>query len=130
MRPRSRASFGVDEPRGGRPPIRTLHGIPHDGIKTVSIRGFSCRATEAFYRSRRLPPRAGWADVAGVALRKLDMLDYAVDLRDLASPPGNRLEALRGDLAGLHSIRVNQRWRLVFRWTPAGPVDVEIRDYH
>ena len=58
------------------------------------------------------------------------MLDYATDLRDLASPPGNRLEALRGDLAGLHSIRINQQWRLIFRWTSAGPVEVAICDYH
>jgi proteic killer suppression protein len=58
------------------------------------------------------------------------MLDYAGAPGDLASPPGNRLEALRGDLAGLHSIRVNDQWRVVFRWRQAGPADVDIRDYH
>lgn len=58
------------------------------------------------------------------------MLEYAKDLRDLVSPPGNRLEALRGDLAGLHSIRINDRWRVVFRWTDPGPAEVDIRDYH
>jgi len=58
------------------------------------------------------------------------MLDYAHELRDLKSPPGNRLEALKGDLAGFHSIRINDQWRVVFRWTENGPVDVDIRDYH
>lgn len=62
--------------------------------------------------------------------RKLDMLDYASEITDLASPPGNRLEALKGDLAGFHSIRVNDQWRVVFRWTASGPADVDIRDYH
>ena len=78
----------------------------------------------------RLPRRTGWSNVAKVSLRKLDMLDYAEALSDLASPPGNRLEALKGDLAGFHSVRINDQWRLVFRWTAAGPGDVDIRDYH
>lgn len=58
------------------------------------------------------------------------MLDYARDLRDLASPPANRLEALKGDLSGFHSIRVNSQWRVIFRWTGAGAEDVEVCDYH
>ena len=58
------------------------------------------------------------------------MLDYAETLSDLASPPGNRLEALKGDLAGFHSIRINDQWRVIFRWSPGGPRDVDIRDYH
>jgi toxin HigB-1 len=58
------------------------------------------------------------------------MLNNATSLADLLSPPGNRLEALRRDLAGRHSIRINDRWRIVFRWTADGPVDVEIIDYH
>lgn len=58
------------------------------------------------------------------------MLDYADRLSDLASPPGNRLEALEGDLEGFHSIRINNRWRVIFRWTNLGPADVDIRDYH
>ena len=61
---------------------------------------------------------------------KLDMLDYAHKLTDLASPPGNRLEALKGNLAGFHSIRINDQWRVVFRWTDSGPADVDILDYH
>ena len=74
--------------------------------------------------------KAGWAAASRVAARKPDMLDYAHELLDLASPPGNRLEALKGDLRGLHSIRVNDQWRVVFKWTSAGPSNVDIRDYH
>ena len=57
-------------------------------------------------------------------------LNNANALGDLSAPPGNRLEALKGDLAGKHSIRINDQWRIVFRWTAAGPEDVEIVDYH
>jgi proteic killer suppression protein len=65
-----------------------------------------------------------------VALRKLDQLDAAVRLADLGSPPGNRLEALKGDRKGQFGIRINDQWRICFRWTPDGPIDVEIVDYH
>ena len=65
-----------------------------------------------------------------VALRKLIQLNNAGHLSDLAVPPGNRLEALQGDLRGFHSIRINDQWRIVFRWTPTGPAEVAIRDYH
>ena len=65
-----------------------------------------------------------------MALRKLDQLDAAVRLADLGSPPGNRLEALKGDRKGQFSIRINDQWRVCFRWTPDGPIDVEIVDYH
>ena len=58
------------------------------------------------------------------------MLDYSERLSDLASPPGNRLEALKGDRKGFHSIRINDQWRVVFRWTDAGPEEVDIGDYH
>lgn len=58
------------------------------------------------------------------------MLHYAASLNDLRVPPGNRLEVLRGDLAGLHSIRINDQWRVVFRWAPGGPAEVRITDYH
>ena len=58
------------------------------------------------------------------------MLHYAHILDDLRSPPGNRLEKLRGELRGFHSIRVNDQWRVVFRWTDAGPEDVDVIDYH
>ena len=69
-------------------------------------------------------------DIVATALRKLDFLEAAHDLRDLRAPPGNRLEALRGDLAGFHSIRVNDQWRVVFRWTARGAEDVSLHDYH
>lgn len=65
-----------------------------------------------------------------VALRKLTQLNAAVALDDLAVPPGNRLEALKGNRSGQHSIRINDQWRVCFTWTPGGPDDVEIVDYH
>ena len=76
-------------------------------------------------RSRRLPP-----DIQAGALRKLRMLNQARDLNDLRVPPGNRLEALRGDRRGSYSIRINDQWRICFVWTDAGPSGVEIVDYH
>lgn len=77
-----------------------------------------------------MPKRVGWGNLARVAQRKLDMLDYAVTLTELASPPANRLETLKRDLKGLYSIRINDQWRVIFRWTINGPTDVDIRDYH
>jgi proteic killer suppression protein len=65
-----------------------------------------------------------------VAVRKLALLDAAQTLEFLRSPPGNRLEALKGDRRGQHSIRINDQFRLCFRWTAKGPTDVEIVDYH
>lgn len=64
------------------------------------------------------------------ARRKLDMLNAALNLDDMRAPPGNRLEALRGNLAGHHSIRVNDQWRVVFRWKDGAAHDVKIDDYH
>ena len=96
----------------------------------MAIRGFVSRAVERFFVEGVVPKRAGWAGVAKVAARKLDMLDYAHHLTDLKSPPGNRLEALKGNLSGFHSIRINDQWRVVFCWTDSGPTDVDIRDYH
>lgn len=92
------------------------------------IRGFADRATERLFRDGVCPAR--WRAFETVALRKLDMLNSAVRLDDLRSPPGNRLEALKGDRNGQHSIRINQQWRLCFRWTLDGPEDAEIVDYH
>jgi proteic killer suppression protein len=96
----------------------------------MAIKSFASRAIELFFAEGAIPKRAGWVGVAKVAIRKLDMLDYAEQLSDLRSPPGNRLETLKGDLAGFHSIRINDQWRVVFRWTDSGPIDVDIRDYH
>ena len=95
------------------------------------IVSFGDPATEALYhgatdrRTRRFP-----RDIMKTSLRKLDMLAAAVTLEDLRVPPGNRLEALKGDLKGEHSIRVNDQWRIVFRWTPQGPAEVRLIDYH
>jgi len=76
-------------------------------------------------RSRRLP-----ADIQATALRKLRLLNHARALSDLSAPPGNRLEALKGDRTGQYSIRVNAQWRICFLWRDGGPADVEIVDYH
>ncbi|MCI0343110.1 MAG: type II toxin-antitoxin system RelE/ParE family toxin [Planctomycetales bacterium] len=96
----------------------------------MAIRSFARPDVERFFVEGAVPRRAGWAGIAAVVTRKLDMIHYAAALGDLLSPPGNRLEALRGTLAGLHSIRVNERWRVVFRWTDEGPEDVDVVDYH
>ena len=71
-----------------------------------------------------------YAAIKRVALRKLIQMNRAGKLEDLAVPPGNRLEALKGDREGFHSIRINQQWRIVFRWTTQGPAEVQICDYH
>lgn len=75
-------------------------------------------------------PKGFPADILRSAERRLRAVDAAVVLDDLRSPPGNRLEALAGDRAGQHSIRINDQWRICFRWTEAGAEDVEIVDYH
>jgi proteic killer suppression protein len=77
---------------------------------------------------RRSPK--GFPAPAGVTRRKLVQLDAAASLADLSGPPGNRLEALKDDLMGYHAIRINDQWRIVFRWTDAGPTEVQVRDYH
>lgn len=93
----------------------------------MAIRSFICSDTEALYEGKR--PRR-FRNIETVAERKLQMLEDAVELRDLASPPGNRLEALAGNRAGQHSIRINGQWRVCFVWTDAGADRVEIVDYH
>lgn len=69
-------------------------------------------------------------DLHRVARRKLDMINAAIDLNDLRIPPANRLEALKGSLKGFHSIRINDQYRIVFRWTAKGAEKVQITDYH
>jgi len=99
-------------------------------VLVVAIRSFGNRITEQFYHTGKAKKGAGWVAVKKIALRKLDMLNYAHKLDDLKSPPGNRPERLKGGLAGFHSIRINDQWRIIFRWTDSGPSDVEIIDYH
>lgn len=95
------------------------------------IVSFGDRATEDLYhnrptsRARRFP-----REVAEAALVKMDSLNGAASMLDLRSPPGNRLETLKGDLKGQHSIRVNDQWRLVFRWEGNDAHKVRLTDYH
>ena len=96
----------------------------------MAIRSFSDRATEKFFATGRVSSGLGWASARAVVKRKLDMLHYAFKLSDLRSPPGNRLEALRGKLDGCYSIRINDQWRVVFEWTAAGASRVRVVDYH
>lgn len=95
------------------------------------ISSFGDNATADLYhgrisnRVRRFPP-----NVQRLALRKLDILNAAYRLEDLREPPGNRLKALKGYLAGYHSIRVNDQWRIIFRWENNNAHDVSLTDYH
>jgi len=93
----------------------------------MAIRSFRCKHTRELFETGRL---RRFQSCAEVALRKLLQLHAAVTLESMGAPPGNRLEALKGDREGQHSIRINDQWRLCFRWTEAGPEDVEIVDYH
>jgi proteic killer suppression protein len=92
------------------------------------LRSFADRDTER--RWQRQHVRSFHSRILRTALRKLVVLDAAVTLGDLRSPPGNRLEALRGDRSGQHSIRINDQWRICFVWTDSGPEEVEIVDHH
>ncbi len=92
------------------------------------IKSFKCRETEKIWNgriSRRLAQ-----DMQQVARRKLRMLNNAVELNDLRVPPANRLEGLRGNRAGQHSIRINDQWRICFEWRDGDAYNVEIVDYH
>jgi toxin HigB-1 len=96
------------------------------------IKSFKDAATEDVFNdhrsrtARRVCPEQIWR----VVRRKLEQIDSVEDLRLLNIPPANRLEALKGDRKGFHSVRINEQYRVVFRWTPAGAEDVEIVDYH
>lgn len=88
---------------------------------------FQSPETQAIYEGKRV---AKFANITSVAERKLQQLDSAATLEFLRSPPGNRLEALKGDRSGQYSIRINDQWRICFIWTGKGPKNVEIVDYH
>lgn len=92
------------------------------------IRSFADRSTESVFKRERV--RTFGPDVQRAALRKLLILDAAVTLDNLRVPPGNRLESLRGDRKGQHSIRINDQWRICFTWRDGDAHDVEIVDYH
>ena len=95
------------------------------------IASFGDKGTEALFhgregeQARRFPP-----NTVRTALRKLDVLNAAKSLQDMASPPGNRLEPLRGSLRGFYSIRVNDQWRIIFRWDGGDAYEVSLVDYH
>jgi len=91
------------------------------------IRSFKCEQTEALSKGR---PVRQFANIARVARRKLRQLEIAGRLDDLRVPPGNHLESLKGDRSGQHSNRINEQWRLCFRWIDSGAEDVEIVDHH
>jgi proteic killer suppression protein len=112
----------VDAPRG------TLTDITGRVTLDPVIQSWSDREARQLYdreRSRRFPP-----DVQPVALRKLKMLNAAIRIEDLRTPPGNRLEKLKGDRAGQWSIAINMQWRICFRWEAGNAYEVEIVDYH
>lgn len=93
----------------------------------MAIRSFKCADTRALFDGKRI---RRFVSIEVVTMRKLAMLNRAGRLDDLRVPPGNRLEALKGDRVGQFSIRINDKFRVCFIWTPAGPEDVEIVDYH
>lgn len=99
-------------------------------ILHMPIQSFGDRYTQSFFINKKTIGKFDWSRIENIALRKLDMLNYAKDIKDLRSPPGNRLEALKGDRKGFFSIRINDQWRIIFKWSPLGPTEVEIIDYH
>ena len=111
---------GIGVKQGLAPYRNSIYNMP-------MIQSFKCNDTKALHQRRRV---VRWVNIEAAARRKLDQLDAAGELRDMASPPGNRLEALSGKRKGQHSIRVNDQFRVCFVWTPRGPKDVEIVDYH
>lgn len=96
----------------------------------MAIVNFAEDGIKDFFYTGKIPKKAGWKSVHSVARRKLDMIHYSHALADLRSPPGNRLEELKGSLKGFYSIRINDQWRIVFKWKSQGPTEVNIVDYH
>ena len=93
----------------------------------MTIERFKCKETEALFSGRRVPR---WVNIERAALRKLEQLDWSAIFEDLRVPPGNKLEALKGDRKGQHSIRINDEWRVCFIWSIDSAAEVEIVDYH
>lgn len=93
----------------------------------MAIKNFKCKDTEALFTGKRI---ARWVSIERAALRKLEQLSWSTVLDDLRVPPGNRLEALKGNRKGQYSIRINDQWRVCFIWSNDGATNVEIVDYH
>ena len=93
----------------------------------ATIRSFADKNTEELFE---LESNRRFTSISRVALRKLIQMNQAGTLFDLTVPPGNRLKALKGRLSGYYSIRINDQWRIIFRWTDSGPEEVAIVDYH
>lgn len=93
------------------------------------IKSFLDGDVETFFKTGKTPAKKGWTNIKIIAQRKLDMLHYAKELKDLRTLPANRLESLTGDLKGYYSIRINDQWRIIFKWDNQ-PYDVQIVDYH
>ena len=93
------------------------------------IRSIKEKKTERFFIQGRKDKKLKWGGVSRIAKRKLDMLQYAHNLKDLKAPPGNCLERLKGNLKEYYSIRINDQWRIIFKWDNQ-PYDVSVVDYH
>ena len=96
----------------------------------MAIQSFASKSVKKFFETGNIAKNVGWSNIFKIALRKLDMIDYAIELNDLKSPPNNKLEQLKGNLKGFHSIRINAQWRIIFRWSKKDVFDVNIVDYH
>jgi toxin HigB-1 len=96
----------------------------------MAIKSFADEAAENFFYDGKVAKGVGWSNTKDVVKRKLDLIQNAVQLGDLKAPPGNRLEKLEGDLTGFHSIRVNDQWRIIFKWDDSGVTNVKVTDYH
>ena len=96
------------------------------------IQSFKYDSLENFFLNEKVPKGAGWIGVKKIVRRKLAAVDAAKQVSDLKAPPGNHLEALKDDLLGYYSIRVNDQWRIIFKWDnhALGPIDVDVVDYH
>jgi proteic killer suppression protein len=95
----------------------------------MTIRSFKSKELREFFEIGKVPRKVGWGSLEKVARRKLDLLNFAQELKDLKSPPSNHLEKLMGDLYGYYSIRINAQWRIIFQWEDC-PYNIEIVDYH